>query len=197
VDPQHGSDDDRLIARCLEGDVSAFEPLVEQYRRPLYGVAVRLLGDREEARDAIQTAFLKAFESLDRCEPGRRFFSWIYRILVNECLNTRRDRRHTEPLGDLVSPRAAPDPVEIRETCLRVRQAVLRLPPDLRDVIVLRHFAELSYDEVGAALRIPAKTVKSRLFTARQRLVALLAAEAANFSPAPVYLPAGERKAGC
>jgi RNA polymerase sigma-70 factor, ECF subfamily len=177
VDSQLGEDDDRLIARCLDGDASAFEPLVEQYRRPLYRVAVRLLGDREEARDAIQSAFLKAYQSLGTCEPGRRFFSWIYRILVNDCLNTRRSRRPTAPLVDLPAPGVAPDPVETSETCRRVRLAVLRLPPDLRDVIVLRHFAELSYEEAAAALGIPARTVKSRLFTARQRLCELLAEE--------------------
>lgn len=177
MDSQLGADDDRLIARCLDGDASAFEPLVEQYRRPLYRVAVRLLGDREEARDATQSAFLKAYQSLGTWEPGRRFFSWIYRILVNDCLNTRRSRRPTAPLVDLPAPGVAPDPVETSETCRRVRLAVLRLPPDLRDVIVLRHFAELSYEEAGAALRIPAKTVKSRLFTARQRLCELLAEE--------------------
>jgi RNA polymerase sigma-70 factor, ECF subfamily len=190
VDSQLGADDDQLIARCLEGDASAFEPLVERYRRPLYRVAVRLLGDREEARDATQTAFLKAYQSLGRCERGRRFFSWIYRILVNECLNTRRDRRRAEPLGDVPAPPAAPDPVETSETCLRVRQAVLRLPPDLRDVIILRHFAELSYDEAAAVLRIPSRTVKSRLFTARQRLCELLASERAA---APLLAAAPDR----
>jgi RNA polymerase sigma-70 factor, ECF subfamily len=177
VDSGLGAADDRLIARCLAGDSSAFEPLVEQYRRPLYRVAVRLLGDREEARDATQTAFLKAYQSLDTCEPGRRFFSWIYRILVNDCLNTRRSRRWVEPLGDLPEPSPAPDPVETSETCRRVRLAVLQLPPDLRDVIVLRHFADLSYEEAGAVLGIPSRTVKSRLFTARQRLCEVLASE--------------------
>ncbi|CAN5548639.1 RNA polymerase sigma factor SigM [soil metagenome] len=172
---QQADDEDRLIARCLAGDRAAFEPLVAQYYGPLFRVAVRLLGDREEARDATQTAFLKAYQALATCERGRRFFSWIYRILLNDCLNTLRARRPTQPLGDLPQPLRAGDPVETIEIRRRVRQALLTLPLEQREVIILRHFAELSYEEVAAALQVPAKTVKSRLFSARQRLCELLA----------------------
>lgn len=176
MDPeQRANDDDRLIARCLAGDPAAFEPLVARYHRPLQRVAFRLLGDREEARDATQTAFLKGYQALASCEPGRRFFSWIYRILVNDCLNRLRSRRPMEPLADLPGTPAGGDPIESAETCRLVRRAILRLPQDQRDVIMLRHFADLSYEEVAAVLRIPAKTVKSRLFAARQHLCELLA----------------------
>lgn len=172
----YGDEDDegRLIARSVAGDAEAFEPLVARYYGPLFRVAVRLLGDREAARDATQTAFLKAYQALATCEPGRRFFSWIYRILLNDCLNTLRARRRTEPLGDLPRSEAA-DPVEARELRQRVREALLRLTAEQREVVVLRHFAEQSYDEIAATLHIPAKTVKSRLFGARQRLCELLA----------------------
>lgn len=174
MDPQLAADeDDRLIAQCLAGDASAFEPLVARYYRPLLRVAIRLLGDREEARDATQQAFLKAYQALATCDPGRRFFSWIYRIQVNDCLNRLRSRRPMGPLADVAAD-GGTDPVESAETCRRVRRALLQLPPDQRDVIVLRHFADLSYEEIGAALRIPARMVKSRLFAARQRLCELL-----------------------
>jgi len=171
-------DEDGLIIRCLAGESAAFEPLVARYHPPLFRVAVRLLGDREEARDVTQTTFLKAYRALATCDRQRRFFSWIYRILINECLNIRRSRRPMQGLDDgMASPPVGSDPVEAAETRRRVRKALLQLPPDLRDVIVLRHFAEMRYEQIAASVGVPEKTVKSRLFSARQRLCELLAAE--------------------
>jgi RNA polymerase sigma-70 factor (ECF subfamily) len=171
-------DEDGLIGRCLAGDSAAFEPLVERYHRPLFRVAARLLGDREAARDITQTAFLKAYQALATCDRQRRFFSWIYRIVVNECLNTLRARRPTQTLDESVpAPANTRDPIETGETRQRVRRAILQLSEEQRDVIVLRFFSELRYEQIAAALGIPEKTVKSRLFSARQRLCELLAAE--------------------
>ena len=171
-------DEDGLIGRCLEGDSAAFEPLVERYHGPLFRVAARLLGDREEARDATQTAFLKAYQALATCDRQRKFFSWIYRILINDCLNTLRARRPMQGLdGTMAAPAERTDAVESAETRGRVRRALLQLTPDQRDVIVLRHFAEMRYEQMAASLGIPEKTVKSRLFSARQRLCELLADE--------------------
>ena len=171
-------DEDGLIGRCLDGDKAAFEPLVERYHGPLFRVAARMLGSREEARDVTQTTFLKAYQALATCDRQRKFFSWIYRILVNECLNTLRARRQFTDLDrSLAAPAPAADAVESAETRMRVRRALLQLTPDQRDVIVLRHFAEMRYEQMAAALGIPEKTVKSRLFTARQRLCELLAEE--------------------
>jgi RNA polymerase sigma-70 factor, ECF subfamily len=176
--PVGTEDEDGLIGRCLDGDRAAFEPLVERYHGPLFRVAARLLGDREEARDATQTAFLKAYQALATCDRQRKFFSWIYRILVNECLNTLRARRPMQGLdGRMAAPAGGGDAVESEETRSRVRRALLQLTPEQRDVIVLRHFAEMRYEQMAAALRIPEKTVKSRLFSARQRLCELLAGE--------------------
>ena len=171
-------DEDELIGRCLAGDSSAFEPLVERYHRPLFRVAARFLGDRDQAQDVTQTAFLKAYQALATCDRGRRFFSWIYRIVVNECLNTLRARRPTQALHEsMAAPGTEADPIEADETRQRVRRALLQLPEAQRDVIVLRHFTELSYGQIAVALGIPEKTVKSRLFSARQRLCELLATE--------------------
>ena len=168
-------DERRLIERCLAGDSGAFEPLVERYHGPLFRAAARLLGDRESARDATQTAFLKAYQGLGTYDQNQRFFSWIYRILLNDCLNQLRGRRPESILADLPAPPAS-DAIEARDLRLQVRRALLKLPAEQRDVVVLRHFAELSYDEVAATLHIPAKTVKSRLFAARQRLCELVSA---------------------
>ena len=170
-------DEDSLIGRCLSGDAAAFQPLVERYYDPLFRVAARMLHDREDARDATQTAFLKAYQGLSTLDRARPFFSWIYRILVNDCLNRLRARRPMDTL-DHVDERPAPvtDGVEAGETQHQVRAALLKLTPEQREVVMLRHFGAMSYAEMAAALGIPVKTVKSRLFSGRQRLCDLLAA---------------------
>jgi RNA polymerase sigma-70 factor (ECF subfamily) len=171
-------DEDALIGRCLAGEPAAFEPLVERYHGLLFRAAARLLGDRERARDVTQTVFLKAYQALGSCDRQRRFFSWVYRIMVNECLNERRGRRVTEALDEtLQAAPSAGDPIQDAETRHRVRAAVLQLSEAHRDVIVLRYFAELRYEQIAATLGVPEKTVKSRLFSARQRLGELLCGE--------------------
>jgi RNA polymerase sigma-70 factor, ECF subfamily len=172
------ANDRDLVTRCLAGDQSAFEPLVERYHRVLFTVAVRILGDREAAADAAQNAFISAYRKLGTFDPQRRFFSWLYRILVNECLNDRRSRRSHEPLSPGLAVVDSPaDLLEASERRRRVQTAILSLSPEYREVVVLRHFTGLSYEEISDALGVPAKTVKSRLHTARQRLGHLLLGE--------------------
>jgi RNA polymerase sigma-70 factor (ECF subfamily) len=169
------NDDARLVARCLEGDQGAFEPLVARYERVLFSVALRLVGDYEDARDATQNAFVRAYEHLDTFDPARKFFSWIYRIVVNECLNLRRARHPNEPLADTFeAPGGAFDAVAASEAHDRIQAALMALTPEYREVVVLRHFADLSYEEISEAIGVPDKTVKSRLFSARKRLAGLL-----------------------
>ena len=137
-------DDARLAARTLAGDTDAFEILVTRYERVLFRVACRMLGDHEDARDATQEAFISAYRKLDRFDTRLRFFSWLYRILLNECLNAKRDRRpHEAVTPELVVGGSAQDVVEASERRRRVQQALLALPHDYRAVIVLRHFEEL------------------------------------------------------
>jgi len=168
-------DDGVLAARAAGGDTSAFEALVSRYERVLFRVAHRMLGDYADAADATQTAFVKAYEKLGSFDPRYRFYSWIYRILLNECLNARRGARALEPiLVDLPGAGSPHDGVEARERRQLVQQALMKLPPEYRQVIVLRHFGDLSYEDIAEILDIPAKTVKSRLYTARQRLTELL-----------------------
>lgn len=168
-------DDAAIVGRCLAGDPDAYAGIVARYQRGLFNVALRMLGSYEEARDTTQNAFIKAYEHLDSYDTGQRFFGWIYRILRNECLNVLRARRPFEPVPvDLPCGDAAGDPVEAAERRRAIQAALLMLPPDYREIIVLRHFTELSYEEIAAMLGIPAKTVKSRLYTARQRLGELL-----------------------
>jgi RNA polymerase sigma-70 factor, ECF subfamily len=169
------TDDAAVVARCLAGEHNAYEVIVTRYHKGLFNVALRMLGNYEDARDATQTAFIKAYEHLDSFNPEQRFFTWLYRILKNECLNSLRGRRPAEPVSLGLPARPGADPVEVRERHQAVQSALLTLSLEYREVVVLRHFTDLSYDEIASTLGIPAKTVKSRLYTARQQLGGLLA----------------------
>jgi RNA polymerase sigma-70 factor, ECF subfamily len=172
------NEDALWVARCLKGDPAAFEPLVRKYERALFSVALRLMRDYEDARDATQNTFIRAFEGLERYDPDRKFFSWIYRIAVNECLNLRRARKPQEPLGeDFEVPPRSFEGLQAAEARERMDEALAALTLEYREVIVLRYFAELSYAEISEATGVPEKTVKSRLFSARQRLATLLGAD--------------------
>jgi RNA polymerase sigma-70 factor (ECF subfamily) len=173
-----GADDHELVDRCLRGDVEAFAPLVERYQKPLYNVALRMVRDREDARDITQTAFVKAYEKLRSFDRQHRFFSWIYRIVVNEAINTRERRRPSAPLlADVAGGGGVEEALASRERSDSVQAALLRLSAEDREVIVLRHFADQSYAEIGETLGLPEKTVKSRLHEARRRLGRMLGAD--------------------
>jgi len=169
------ADDRAAVARCLAGETAAFEVIVQRYERVFFTVALRMLGNYDEARDAAQNAFISAYRHLDSYDSKRPFFSWIYRILVNGCLNDRRDRRHYAELAPHMASSASPaELAEADERRRHVQKAIMALSPDYRQVIVLRHFAQLSYDEIAEIAGVPAKTVKSRLHTARERLEQML-----------------------
>lgn len=164
-------DDRELVGRCRAGDTAAFGQLVERYQRAVYTMALRMLGNPEDAKDATQVAFVRAYRSLDTFDENRRFFSWLYRIGVNECLNALRSRRPDDTLTPAVAAAATPyDTVATLERRAQLQAALQTLSPDYRAVIVLRHFGDMSYDEIADALGIEVKTVKSRLHSARQRL---------------------------
>ena len=165
------AEDAALVSRVLAGDVAAFELLVERYQRPLFTVAFRMLGSREDAADATQNALVRIYENLQAFDPERRFFSWSYRILVNECLNVIRARRVTVEAEETPMAPAAFEQVAAAERRAAVQRALMGLAPELRAAIVLRHYGGLSYEQISEALGgLPVKTVKSRLHTARQRL---------------------------
>jgi RNA polymerase sigma-70 factor, ECF subfamily len=163
--------DRALVKRCLEGGGDAFGRLVDRYHRPLFNVARRMLNNVQDAEDVTQAVFLNAYLRLRSYNPKYKFFSWIYRMTVNESLNTLKRRKRTETLDfalDVRAPGAAPD--RAAEAQHRVDQALMCLRPDDRAVVVLKHFASFSYQEIADVLEIPIRTVKSRLFTARERL---------------------------
>ncbi|HUQ28295.1 MAG TPA: sigma-70 family RNA polymerase sigma factor [Usitatibacter sp.] len=172
--------DESLVERCREGDGAAFAVLVERYHRPIYNAAYRVLGNAEDAADITQVVFMRVTERLDDFDSRYKFFSWIYRIALNESLNLARKRGREEPLEDEEHVPGARDAepdwnLDRSELAERIQRALLGMAVDDRAVITLRHFSDCSYREMSTILGIAEKTVKSRLFAARRRLRELLA----------------------
>lgn len=165
-----------LVECCLSGDRRAFDALVEFYDKKLYNVAYRLVDDTEDAMDATQSAFVKAYEKLHTFDSSYRFFSWMYKIVVNESLTLLSKRRRVEQLeGDIKLK--AKDPEETysdNETAKHLQDALQALKPEYRTVVTLKHFQGLTCQEISEIVGVPEKTVKSRLFTARRRLKGIL-----------------------
>jgi len=169
-------DDKDLVRRCLKGDQKAFESLLDRYQKPIYNVALRMVGDADDAADLTQTVFVRAYEKLGTYDERYKFFSWLYRIAVNASLNFLEQKKRYDVLTDREisqEPRVE-EQVEASDRVEKLENAILDLKTEYRIVIVLRHFHDLSYDEMGKILDLPEKTVKSRLFTARQMLKDIL-----------------------
>jgi RNA polymerase sigma-70 factor (ECF subfamily) len=173
--------DDRdrsLVRRCVDGHTEAFDELVDRYQRPLFNVALRMLNNAEDAEDVTQTVFCNAFVKLATYDPKYRFFSWIYRMTVNESINCLERGRREDALDDtlgarLAAPHRSLDATEAEEL---VGTALTHLRPEDRAIVVLKHFLGFSYKEIEVILEVPIKTVKSRLYAARQRLREILLA---------------------
>ena len=166
----HKDSDAALVNDCQRGDRRAMSQLVSQYQKPVYNAAYRILGNMDDAADTTQIVFLKVFEHLADYDPKFKFFSWVYRIAINESLNQVKKRRIQEPLADSqASPWRGPDEeLDSRRLCSRVQGALMHLSGDYRAVVVLKHLSGCSYQQIGEILQLPEKTVKSRLYSARQ-----------------------------
>jgi RNA polymerase sigma-70 factor (ECF subfamily) len=187
-----GLDEETLLLRLRAGDDAAFAVLVRAHAGRLLAVARRILRSEDDARDALQEAFLQAFRGVGKFQGEARLSTWLHRIVVNACLMRLRSksRKPEQSIEDLL-PRfyedghridpgppwrsAAADPVEQRELAELVRGAIDRLPEIHRNVLLLRDIEELDTEEVARLLDVKADTVKVRLHRARQALRALLA----------------------
>lgn len=178
-------DDQELVEACRAGRSEAFGILVRRYQDRIYPTLLRLTGSPEDACDLLQDAFLRAYEKLDRFQGESSFYTWIYRIAVNLALSDRRRRKvigrspkslDAEPV-ERAEDTASTDPslpLERAEQEARVLEALGRLLPDQRAVVVLKDLDGHRYDEIAALLGIPVGTVRSRLHRARGELRVLL-----------------------
>jgi RNA polymerase sigma-70 factor, ECF subfamily len=171
--------DQALLARYMRGDQEAFATLVVRYQKPMYNAAFWVLRNAEDANDVTQDVFLRVAERCDDYDPKYKFFSWIYRITVNEALNFRRRHAREDELDDEIEIPAAGSAnpewqVAEGQQTRRIRTALMSMATNDRMVLMLRHFSELSYEEIAQVLELDEKTVKSRLYEARLRLRELL-----------------------
>jgi RNA polymerase sigma-70 factor, ECF subfamily len=165
--------DRQLISRALRGDSSAFHKLVDQQAQHLFGMAYALLGNASDAEDVVQETFLAAFRGLSRFEQRSSFRTWLVAILGRQVALLRRKRRGKGTVALELVPGEGPTQPSLDENVdvrLDVAQLLQQLSPDHRNVLVLREYEGMSYDEIAQALKIPRGTVESRLYRARQEL---------------------------
>ena len=171
-----------LVTRAIRGHESGFEELVKRYQRPITAYIFRMLGDYDLSLDVTQDVFIKVYNSLDKYRPEYKFSTWIYRIAHNAAIDhMRRNSMQTSSIEtenadgayELQLESSLPSPEKDRERSewrAEIDAVVKCLPPSYRDLIVLRHSQELSYDEIAEVTGLPLGTVKNRLFRAREMM---------------------------
>src|SRR5580765_2674670 len=176
------TNDEQMVERALSGDPEAFGEIVRRWERRIFALTYGMLGREEDARDATQETFLAAFRNLRGFRGDAKVSSWLHRIAVNQCITRQRRAkvRGETALEDEAEKNAAVFalPVDVSPArsaeaigrSLAVRKAVMALPHDLRQVVVMKEFEELTFQQIAEALEIPLSTVKSRLYTALRQL---------------------------
>jgi len=174
--------DEQIVAHAVSADPDAFGEIVRRWDRKIFALCFGMLGREDEARDAAQEAFIAAYRNLKNFRGEAKVSSWLHRIAVNQCLTTKRRHktRSEEYIDDsdgseerifVAAARYSPaSEAEQTERTRVVRQAVTALPSDLRQVIVMKEFEEMTFQEISETLDIPLSTVKSRLYTALKQL---------------------------
>jgi len=184
-------EDVEIVRRVLAGDEALFEVLVRRYQARVASHVTRMVGNRDDALDLAQEIFLKVFQALDRFNPAYKFSTWLFRIAGNAAIDHLRKRRpRTVPLETPDPDGPGPFAPEQRSTGLdpygelrnsergkAISRAIQDLPADFRELIALRHFAGLSYEEIAGVKNMPLGTVKNKLFRARAVLKERLAGE--------------------
>ena len=177
----------KIIEKVLGGDANAFEELVLKYEKTVYNLALRMVGDRDDASDMTQEAFIKAYGSLSSFRGDSKFSVWIYRITTNVCLDFLRSKSRKQQVSltvsdddedaqlDIPDPKADPEQQLIKKISMQsVEEGLKTLPDKQRQILVMRELGGMSYAEIGKALSIEEGTVKSRIFRARKRLCTFL-----------------------
>jgi RNA polymerase sigma-70 factor (ECF subfamily) len=163
-------DDADLVDECIKGNPQAFGQIVDRYEKVIFNLAYRMSNSIYDAEDITQNVFIKVYENLRKYNRHYKFFSWLYRMAVNESLNLVKFRKKLDRLD---GSHAVADPTpEIKyqqtETEQLIQAALMSLKADYRLVMILKHFQNFSYEEIARVLKISEKKVKSRLYTARQ-----------------------------
>ncbi len=170
--------DATIVAQVLGGDVEAYGQLVARYRPRLSRYALRMLGNREDAQEALQDAFVRAYRALGRCDDPERFGSWLFSILVNRCRTAggRTARRARTFVSDEAASKVAVDSHPAEQAALReeIERALAQLDPDQREAFLLKHVEGLSYEEIAELTGAGVSALKMRVKRACDRLRGLL-----------------------
>lgn len=176
--PVENDGDAECVAQVLAGDTAAYAVLVGRYRAQFSRYAVRMLGNREDAEEALQDAFLRAYRSLSKCEDPARFGSWLFRILANRCrtAGTRRGRRERTFVRDEIALLDASEehPEERAAWREEIQRALLMLDEDQREAFLLKHVEDLGYDQMAELTGVGVSALKMRVKRACERLRSLL-----------------------
>lgn len=193
-----------LILRCRQGDEAAFEALIRLHEKRVYALCRRMCRREDDALEAAQDTFLAVWRGVGSYRADAAFSTWVYRLATNACLDLlRRERKHGgdvpldggENLVDPTDPAPQPEEaVERAETRRAVREALLALPEEYREVLLLRETEQLSYAEIAEATGLELGTVKSRISRARTALRNYLAASGNFFVPPPSKVTECNRK---
>jgi RNA polymerase sigma-70 factor (ECF subfamily) len=171
-------DDQVLIARARAGDLEAFETLVRVHQDRIYNLAYRITGNHEDAADAAQEAFVRAFQGLARFRQDAAFGTWLHRIATNAALDLVRRRPAVSPIelpADLSAPGGPEQEASRREISRRVQAALGAVPVEFRAAVVLRDLQGFAYEDIARVLQVPIGTVRSRISRGRDALRAQLA----------------------
>ncbi|MDZ7757465.1 RNA polymerase sigma factor [Rhodohalobacter sp.] len=177
-------EDDKLVARAVAGDQGAYKSLMEKYETPLFFHLLKMVKDKEQVRDLVQEAFMKAFDNLQSYNTNYAFSTWLYRITTNHAIDyLRKKKLQTTSIDEPVKTKEGEMNIQLEDEhsgtdrkIIRkqrsdiIHEAIEDLPDKYRVVIKLRHFEELSYDEISEQLDLPLGTVKAHIFRAREML---------------------------
>jgi len=161
------ADDAELVSACAAGAAGAFRELLARYRKSAFALAYQMLGNRDDAEDIAQEAFVRVFQAIASFRREASFSTWLFRIVTNLCLGRIRQDHHDVELEAVREPRAAQNPCRSVTEGLLTRQVLAAMAPDLRAVLLLREQEGLSYKDISQALGVPLGTVRSRLSKAR------------------------------
>jgi len=181
---ENAKNDFKLVNKAREGDQKAYADLMHRYKDSIYFMALKMVNNKEDAMDLTVETFAKAFEKLDKYQPEYAFSTWLFRVGTNNCIDfIRKKKLNTLSINSMVDDDGDDRPMQIKSDTLNPEEVSMKreqtqllkllidsLPPRYRNLIVLRYFDELSYEEISEQLGLPLGTVKAQLFRARYLL---------------------------
>ncbi len=172
------------LLKAQKGDQQAFAFIVQSYQRPVYNLCYRMLGNQQEAEDATQETFIRAYTHLDSYNPNRKFLNWVLTIASNHCVDRLRKRRinwsslEDDPYVEKIPMPEAIDPhrsAERKETADQIQRWIDQLSPDYRTPVILLYWYGYSYEEIAATMGVSVSAIKSRLHRARKQIAQMIA----------------------